>query len=104
MITHPRQTLLSEPGFDVELTVYEMEPGVRMHFVHLDVYEWSASALRHLLKLWPQLRATLPSIVYCHAQEDDDKFHRFVSRFGWQQVHHTPCSDGLIRRIYAHYL
>lgn len=103
MIKHPRQTLLSDTGFDVDLTAYEIEPGVLMHFVHLDVYEWSASALKRLLRIWPQLRATLPPIVFCHGHTDDEKFHRFVSLFGWQQIHYTPCSDGVTRRIYVHY-
>lgn len=103
MITHPRETLLSEPDFDVDLTVQELEPGVLMYFVHLDVYHMAPSTLKRLLKLWPEVRATLPPYVFCHGHNDDEQFHRFVTRFGWQHISHTPCTDGQTRRIYVHY-
>lgn len=103
MITHPRVTLLSEPAFDVWLNHQEIEPGVYMMFIHLDVYCFTPDVLKRLQHEWRKMRPTLPPMVFCHGHIDDDKFHRFVTRFGWEHIHYTPCSDGVTRRIYVHY-
>lgn len=103
-MTHPKVTLLSEPAYDVFLHYEEPAPGCLMPFVHLDVYQPSPSVIKALLSVWPSLRATLPPIIFCHGAVDDAKFHRFVTRFGWNHLSHTPCTDGITRRIYVNYL
>jgi len=99
----PTYTIHSEPDFDVSITIQEPETGAFMPFVHLDVYYWAPSTLRKLIALHKTLRPTLSNILYCHGTVDDEKFDRFVTRFGWQVLSSAPCTDGKTRRIYVHY-
>jgi hypothetical protein len=100
----PRVTLHTDPDFEVWVNTKQPSPGVVMTFLHNDVFRWSIGTLRRLNAVWPGIREQLPPIIFCHGHVDDEKFHKFVTHFGFQHIHHTPCSDGQTRRIYAHYL
>jgi hypothetical protein len=102
-VHHPRELLHSEPDFDVEFHYAEPAPGVLVPFFHLTIYYWSAGTFRNLLHLWPTIRASLPTILFCMAEVDDDKFFKFASRFGWQFQQMMPCTDGTLRRLFVHF-
>lgn len=102
-IKYPRVTILSEPAFEVQMNFLQPKPGVLMTFVHVEVFEPSPSVIKRLLALWPEVRSKLPPLVFCSGHVDDDKFHRFVTLFGWLPISSTPCSDGNTRRIYVNY-
>lgn len=104
VVTYPRVTLHSEPAFDLAVNYQQPQPGTLMTFVHLEVYQTAPSVMRSMQAMWSTVRPTLGPIVFCHGEIDDHKFHKFVTRFGWQHLSHTNCSDGKTRRIYVHYL
>ncbi len=103
IIQYPRVTILSEPAFDVQINFQQPSPGTLMTFVHMEVFEPTASVIKRLLKMWPDVRSKLPPFIFCTGHVDDDKFHRFVTLFGWLPISATPCSDGKTRRIYVNY-
>lgn len=104
LVKYPRVTILSAPEYDISIQYQQPQPGVLMTFVHVDIFCAAPSVIKSLLAKWPEVRKTLPPIVFCHGHSDDAKFHRFVTRFGWKPLSHTPCSDGNTRRIYVNYL
>lgn len=84
-------------------TLDEFKKGDKqMLFVHLKVYKHTKEVLTQLLAEWRLFRKCVTCPVYCHGINDDEKFHRFVSLFGWKQLCKAKCPDGKERRIYIH--
>jgi len=74
-----------------------------MTFVHLEVYHFSPSILKTMLKRWEQIRKTLPSVVFCMPNDPSDPvFDRFVARFGWKHHADIPCTDDRVRKLFIH--
>jgi hypothetical protein len=103
LVTYPKVLVASCPAFDVQLQLKQPEPGTLMTFVHLDVYQTSPSVMRDLIRVHNKLRPTLPPMIFCQGHVDDHKFHRFVTRFGWEPLSNIPCTDGTTRRLYVHH-
>lgn len=104
LLKYPRVAILSAPEYDISIQYQQPAPGVLMTFVHVDIYRSTAGTIKSLLAQWPAVRQKLPPLIFCHGHTDDDKFHRFVTLFGWELISYTPCSDGNTRRIYVNYL
>jgi len=103
VINYPPVLAVSNPDFDVSWNYIQPRPGQLLPFVHVEVFYWRASVLRHLLSLWPSVRRKLPPIIFCAGTESDHKFQKFVHLFGWQPLKQAHCSDGRDRTIYVHY-
>jgi hypothetical protein len=101
-IENPRIPVISTPDFDSSINEVIPEPGVSMTFGHIDIYYWGPSVLKSLLKLWPEVRSSLPDIVYTMGNEPGPKFHKFVSLLGFRPILEAPCTDGKMRTIYCH--
>jgi hypothetical protein len=79
------------------------EENYEMPFVHLEVYHFSPSILKTMLKRWEQIRKTLPSVVFCMPNDPSDPvFDRFVARFGWKHHADIPCTDDRVRKLFIH--
>ena len=115
VIQYPRVVSYSTPDYDFSTNYTQArtdDGAIRlMTFVHLDVFYWSPSVYRDLMDVWLSVRQTLPELVFCHSANAarllngaiaDDKFHKFVTRFGWVHLVDAVCSDGTIRPIYYH--
>jgi hypothetical protein len=100
-ITTPRTVLWSEPDFDVSVHNVWTPAGWVM-FVHMDVFYFNATTLRRAHEAHNVLRPHLPPVIMCIGEEDDEKFEKFIARFGWRHFGGSPCSDGKYRRLFAH--
>jgi hypothetical protein len=80
------------------------EDGSRMVFVHMDVYYWSPSVLKKQLTQWPIFRALMSSIpLFCMGTQDDLKFQKYISKFGFVPLKPIPCTDGQSRMLYINW-
>ncbi len=93
-----------EDEFLFETTVVQPSPGMLMTFVHIEVFKWNLSVLKHLKHLWSSNRHLLPPIVFAQGDVTDAKWSKFVGQLGFEPVlADCPCSDGNSRHIYAHF-
>lgn len=74
----------------------------QMVFVHLHVWKWSKTVFKRLKKDFALFRECIPGPIFTAGTNDDDKFLRFVSLFGWTPLTVIPCTDGKTRRLFIH--
>ncbi len=102
-IEHPRKIIVSTPDFDCSTNLIELDAESPMTLGHIDVYYWSPSVRKDLMKRWAEVRPLLPPIVFTMGQNPGPKFHKFVSLLGFRPLNEVPCTDGKVRTIYAHF-
>jgi hypothetical protein len=68
---------------------------------HFRFHKWSLSALKQITREWKLFRQCVPAPLYACAEEDDDKWERFVSRFGFRFLCNTVCNNGEHRRLFV---
>lgn len=104
IIQYPRVTILREPEFTVDINLVQLQSIPELlHFIHLDIDLWSPSVLRKLNVLWGTVVIPkLPKHTFCHGEVSDNKFHKFVSRFGFVPLVNAICTDGTMRPIYCY--
>lgn len=98
-----RVQIWSEPEYDADMHVEDLGEGRLMHFLHLDVYYFSSSILRQMLKQWRMFRSNVTGPLFCMGDVDDDKFARFIAHFSFQYLREIPCTDGQMRRLFVNY-
>jgi hypothetical protein len=75
----------------------------QMVFVHLLFHKWSPRVLRQALEDWRVFREHVACPLYAMGQDDDDKWAKFVSLFGFKFLADgLACTDGRSRRIFYH--
>jgi predicted solute-binding protein len=98
-----RVVVIDEPEYIASYHEEDLGEGRIMTFVHLDVYYMSASILRQLKKQWDLWRHYVSTVLFCMGEEDDEKFERFVSKFGFKYLRDVPCTDNKTRRLYVNF-
>lgn len=98
-----RVIILDRPEYTVSYHIEETNEGQQMTFVHLDVFYISPSIMREMLRLWPVIQKHMNCVTFCLGEVDDEKFDKFVSRFGWRYLRPIPCTDGRTRRLYINF-
>lgn len=69
--------------------------------VHLRVKNWKLSALKQFAREWKVFRQCVTAPLYACADVDDDKWERFVSRFGFRFFCNIVCNNGEQRRLFV---
>ena len=99
----PFKTVWDEPEYTAYYNEYIFDTGEVMTLFHLDVFYFSASILRQMLRQWEVFREHNPVVLFCHGEVDDEKFAKFVSKFGFKPLKVVPCSDGVNRRLFVNF-
>lgn len=98
-----RVIVWDEPEYIASYHTADLGEGRVMTLFHLDVFYFSASILRQMLTQWQVFREHVNCVLYCMGNEDDDRFRRFVSYFGFTPLSTIPCTDGKTRTLFVHH-
>ena len=79
------------------------EEGRELCFFHLDVFYFSASVLKRMMAVWPDVRSQLPAIIFTAADHPSPAWHKLVQRFGFRFLIDADCTDFRSRPIYVHF-
>ncbi len=85
-----------------QLEEYRDEQGHQMLLAHLDVHQWSLSALRRIKRDWALFRTIVTAPLFASPMQDDPKWVRFVTLMGWRPFSMVLCHDGIERPLYIH--
>lgn len=99
-----RVRIHKEPEFIGSYHLSRFDTGEIVAFAHLDVYDFSATVLRNMLKAWKDRRHELPSKLFAMFEEDNRARDRFIRKLGFIVVGSIPCTDGNARLLYAHFI
>jgi hypothetical protein len=69
--------------------------------VHLRVKNWNLSTLKQIAREWKLFRQCVTAPLYALADIDDDKWERFVTRFGFRFLCNIVCNNGEQRRLFV---
>lgn len=94
-------TAVDCPEYLFDLTEHRnTATGDQMLFVHLVVRKWSKTTLKNMLHVFKQFRECVTCPLYANAMVDDEKWARFISKFGFVPLQNVVCEDGETRRLY----
>lgn len=71
-----------------------------MVFCHIRFHNWTKDAFKLASKVFWLFREAVDCPLYVLSREDDEKFDRFVRRFGFTPFTRLLCNDGRKRRLY----
>jgi len=75
----------------------------QMLFVHLVVKRWTSKTLREMLSVFEAFRACVTCPLYAIGKQDDDKWVKFVTLFGFKPlIDEVICLNGESRRLFFH--
>lgn len=101
MVKSDRVIVVDEPEYIASYHTLDLGEGRVMTFAHLDVFYFDKSILRKLLAQWKLFREHVNCVLYCIGDEDNDKFRKFVSHFGFTPIGILPFACGETRTIFV---
>lgn len=84
--------------FEIDEYVRGQDQFLLAHFRFL---KCTPSALKQITREWKLFRQCVPAPLYACAEDDNDKWERFVSRFGFRYLCNTVCNNGEQRRLFV---
>jgi hypothetical protein len=96
-----RYRALTQPEYWFDIDEYRRGDD-QMIFAHLRFSSFSASILRKALHDWRVFREYVPAPVFCFGTDDDAKFERFVTLFGFKSLNTDVVWEGKSRRLFLH--
>lgn len=86
-----------------ELDEYRDAEGHQMLLAHLRVHKWSREAAKRIMGKWKLFRECVRAPLFASPMDDDDpRWHKFVTLMGWKPFSKVCCNDGLERPLYIH--
>lgn len=70
--------------------------------LHLRFLKWTPSVFKRFSAHWRALRSCVAAPLFALGECDDDKWQRFVTRFGFKYLHTVICENGESRRLFIH--
>ena len=74
-----------------------------MYLFHFYVTVWSPSVYKKFARRFSEWRPTFPHVLFCAGDVDDEKYEKFLSRFGFKYLTHVGCTDGNTRRLFVNF-
>lgn len=71
--------------------------------LHLRFTKWTPSVLKRFTSHWRALRCCVAAPLFALGEVDDDKWERFVTRFGFTYLETVKCANGESRRLFIHH-
>ncbi|UGA46791.1 hypothetical protein HU230_0012410 [Bradyrhizobium quebecense] len=72
--------------------------------LHLRFTRWTPSVFKRFIAHWTLLRQCVTAPLFALGEVDDDKWERFVTRFGFRFLQTVKCENGETRRLFIHVL
>lgn len=70
--------------------------------LHLRFTKWTPSVFKRFNAHWRTLRQCVTAPLFALGEVDDDKWERFVTRFGFTYLETVKCANGESRRLFIH--
>lgn len=94
--------IVDNPSYLFRLEEYRTDAGDQMLFVHMDVRQWNKSALQQMLREFSCFREHVTCPLYALGLSEDDKWLRFISKFGFVLLlDDVICENGAKRRLFV---
>lgn len=72
--------------------------------LHLRFTQWTPQVFKRFIAHWWLLRSCVTAPLFALGEVDDDKWERFVTRFGFKYLRTVKCENGETRRLFIHAL
>jgi hypothetical protein len=97
-----RHNILQYPEYWFQIDEYRSEDGQQVLFAHLRFDEFNKSILSRAWKEWKLFRQLTDVPVFAYSEDPSEKFHAFVTMFGFKPTgQEIVCNNGERRRLYV---
>lgn len=72
--------------------------------LHLRFTKWTPQVFKRFIAHWQLFRHYVTAPLFALGEVDDDKWERFVTRFGFRYLQTVKCENGETRRLFIHVL
>lgn len=97
------ETLIQRPEYHLELEHTPLSDGHVAFTVHFETYTWSPRVLRLMLADWASIRPQIDAPIFAANVDEDEKWVKFISRFGFQYFKQVIGTDGSERGLYVNF-
>lgn len=94
--------IVRTPNYALDLEEVQID-GLNVLLIHFEVFTWTPSVMREMLRDWPGVRAKIDSPILACVEQSDSKWVRFVSRFGFVFLSHAIDYEGRDILVFANY-
>ena len=93
---------LQTSDFDLWIEFIDIGDEERFPLVHCTFHRWSPSIMKDFMAAWPGFRSEIKSPVFCCSPNDDEKFVKFVTRFGFRFFSNFIGPDDQEHKMFLH--
>lgn len=93
--------VISTPEYEVHIDEHKRGQDTFL-LVHIRVHVFAPSVFKKIKSQWQTLRQCVTAPLYALAEEDDEKWERFVSHLGFEFLQQVTCENGESRRLFIH--
>jgi hypothetical protein len=94
-----RHSILKNPEYWFEIDEY-VRGQDQLLLAHLRIAKWTPSVLKRIDRDWRVFRECVTAPLFAHAEIDDRKWERFVSRLGFRFLCNVVGTNGETRRMF----
>jgi hypothetical protein len=74
----------------------------RFYLAHVDVFRWTPRVLREMHAIWPALRQRIDAPLFAWNKDEDAKWEKFITRFGFRYFKNLIGPDGKEHKFFLH--
>ena len=89
------------PVVNREYYVVYIEYFNEMHWIHTDVFKWSAEIKKQYIKDLNQLQSLIDCKMYGAVEQDNTKLSKFGESIGFNYLQDLQGNDGNVYKIYT---
>ena len=94
------ETLIKRPEYHLELEHTPLSNGHVAFSLHFEVFQWSPSVYRQMKRDWDSIRPLIDAPIFAANVDEDDKWVKFITRFGFRYFKQVVGTDGSQRGLY----
>lgn len=94
------ETLIKCPEYHLELEHSPLPDGNVAFNLHFECYKWSPSVFRQMQRDWDAIRPLIQAPIFAANVDEDEKWVKFITRFGFRYFRQVVGTDGSERGLY----
>lgn len=90
------------PDYEFIVNYIPIHDGNRWYNAHIEVFKWSPRVLRDMKEVWPFLRRRIDAPLFAWTENEDAKWEKFISIFGFKYLDTFIGPDGKNHKFFLH--
>lgn len=94
------ETLIKRPEYHLELEHTPLPDGNVAYNIHFECFSFTPRIMKQMLSDWATIRPQIDAPIFAANVDEDEKWVKFITRFGFRYFKQIIGTDGSERGLY----